>query len=203
MNTITSGQEYHDQKFKKVSLEKDEVITGIFVDCRFVNCTFTSAVLRNCRFKNCVIQNCDLSLAKISGSSFPMTRFEKSELIGINWTQGNWSNLGFGKPKGFSECVLSHGTFIGIDLSGIEMKDCIAVDVDFRETNLSKVVFGKTDLSKSIFGNTNLSEADLRCARNYDIALGQNNIKRAKFTMPEAIALLYSTDIELEDEECG
>ncbi len=206
MNTIISGQEYHNQKFEKVNLKQGEVITGRFADCRFINCTFTSVVLRNCRFKNCMFQNCDLSLAKISGSSFPMTRFEKSKLIGINWTQGNWSNLGFEKPKSFSECVLNHGTFIGIDLSGVEMKDCIAVDVDFRETNLSKVMFGKTDLSKSVFGNTNLSEADLRCARNYDIDLSQNNVKRTKFTMPEAFALLYSMDIELEengDIECG
>ena len=200
MNTIVDGQEYYDQKFKDVRLEPEAVLTGTFTDCTFANCSFASVVFKNCRFNNCVFKNCDLSLAKISGSSFPSTSFEACKLIGIDWTQGDWSKLGFGNLLGFSECVLNHSTFIGVELSGIQIKDCIAVGVDFREANLSKVTFGTTDFAESIFGNTNLSKADFRQARNYSIDPGTNNLKQARFSMPEAIALLYNMDIDLDEE---
>ena len=201
MSKIIDGQEYYDENFKDVRLEPDQILTATFADCAFINCSFASAILRNCRFNNCVFKNCDLSLAKISGSSFPSTSFESSKLIGIDWTQGDWSKLRFGNLLGFSECVLNHSTFIGVDLSGIQIKDCIATGVDFREANLSKVAFGTTDLAESIFGNTNLSKADLRHARNYSIDPAKNNLERAKFSMPEAIALLYSMDIELDEND--
>ena len=79
------------------------------------------------------------------------------------------------------------------------MINCSAIDVDFRESDLSKADFTGTDLSDSLFLGTDLTEANFRRARNYHIDPGKNNITGAKFSLPEAMSLLYSMDIDLED----
>jgi hypothetical protein len=77
----------------------------------------------------------------------------------------------------------------------------VALDVDFREADLSQADFAGTDLTGSLFSNTNLTEADLSDARNYHIAPGQNVLTRAKFSLPEALSLLYNLDIALAEGE--
>jgi uncharacterized protein YjbI with pentapeptide repeats len=86
-----------------------------------------------------------------------------------------------------------------LSLPGIQIEDCVAVDVDFREADLSQADFAGTDLSRSLFSNTNLTEADLSDARNYHIAPGQNVLTKAKFSLPEATSLLYNLDIDLTE----
>ena len=100
----------------------------------------------------------------------------------------------------FIKSVISHSTFIGLNLADIRVVDCIAIDVDFREADLSRADFTGTDLTSSLFNDTNLTAADLSQARNYDIDPVQNIIKSARFSLPEAMSLLYSMDIELIDE---
>jgi uncharacterized protein YjbI with pentapeptide repeats len=77
----------------------------------------------------------------------------------------------------------------------------MAADVDFREVDLFQADFAGTDLSESLFSNTNLTEADLSRARNYRIDPGQNVLTQAKFSLPEAMSLLYSLDIVLTEDE--
>lgn len=195
MKTISNEQEYFGNKFENTHTDLGEILKSRFTDCTFVRCSFGSVSLVNCRFDNCTFKECDLSLAKLFGSSFPSTVFENSKIVGINWTQCNWSSIGLSHLGGFFDCILSHSTFIGLDLEGIQMKNCIAYEVDFRDVNLSKANFEGTDLAGSLFVKTNLSEADLSEARNYDIDARNNIVKQAKFSLPEAIALLYSMDI--------
>jgi uncharacterized protein YjbI with pentapeptide repeats len=201
LNTIIDGQEYYDQIFEKVSLEQGGKLSAAFTDCTFVQSSFEAAILNYCRLTNCIFKECNLSLVQINGSSFPGTRFEKSKLMGIDWTQGNWPTSSLSNLVGFFDCVISHGTFIGLTPQGIQIKNCIANEVDFREADLSGADFKGTDLARSIFGNTNLKEADLSQARNYEIDPGNNRLIGAKFSLPEAIALLYSMDIQLVEED--
>ncbi len=201
MKPIINEQEYYGNRFENIHTELGEILKSRFTDCTFVRCSFGSVALVNCRFDNCTFKECDLSLAQLFGSSFPSTVFENSKIIGIDWTQSNWSNIGLSHLSGFFDCILSHSTFIGLDLKGIQIKHCIANEVDFRDANLSKAKFQGTDLARSLFGNTNLTEAYLSQARNYDIDIYNNIVKQAKFSLPEAIALLYSMDIVM-NEQC-
>lgn len=156
-------------------------------------------VFEKCRFVNCSFHRSDLSLMHVPESAFSSTLFENSKVIGVNWSLGDWSALGLGNIIGFSDCTISHSTFIGLNLSGIHIKNCVAFEVDFREADLSRADFTGTDLSRSIFMSTNLREADLRQARNYTIDPGKNNLAKTKFSLPEALSLLYSMDIDLRD----
>lgn len=121
------------------------------------------------------------------------------KLIGVNWAVVNLEVGKIHPPFRFEGCKLDHSTFIGLQLTEIQIKDCSAIDVDFREANLSKADLSGTDFSDSLFLDTDLSGADLRTARNYHIPPKQNQLRRAKFTLPEALALLYALEIELGD----
>ncbi|MCO6451347.1 MAG: pentapeptide repeat-containing protein [Caldilineales bacterium] len=199
MANFANGSERFDQVFEGIRLQPQETLTGRFNDCTFIRCNFAEAILRDCRFMNCTFQDCDLSLCQIPGCSFPSTRFAQSWLIGIDWTQANWSRSALGALTGFFGCALNHSTFIGLTLKGIQFQDCVAHEVDFRDADCSQVDFDGTDLSGSLFGSTNLARADLSKARNYRIDPGNNNLKQARFSLPEAMALLYSMDIVLEE----
>lgn len=102
-------------------------------------------------------------------------------------------------PLVFQECILDYSIFLGLDLVGVKFIACQAMDVDFREANLSQADFSYTDLANSLFVSTRLGESDFRTAFNYKIDVGQNDIGRAKFSLPEAMSLLYSLDIDLSE----
>ncbi len=195
--TIQSGALYTDRTFTALQMAGTELVSTEFDDCVFVQCSFVESVFKSCRFTNCTFEASDLSLVQVPESTFSGTRFEHTRLIGVNWAQATWPRTGLGNPLAFFKSNLSHSTFIGLSLKKIQIRDCVAVEVDLRETDLSGADFGGTDLSNSIFGDTDLTEADLSQARNYAIDPARNVLRRAKFSLPEAISLLYSLDIEL------
>ena len=55
-------------------------------------------------------------------------------------------------------------------------------------------------LTDSRFNHTNLTEADFSDATHYNISAVDNTLKKTRFSLPEAISLLYSLDIILKDE---
>lgn len=196
--------QYTGQIFKEARLKQPQLASSEFYDCTFIRCSFAEAVFHNCRFVNCTFKQCDVSLVQLPNSVFSATKMEQSKIIGVDWTLADWSSTRLGDPIGFFKCDVSHSTFIGLSLRGIQVKDCIATNVDFREADLSQADFADTDLSESLFSQTDLTEADLSRSRNYHIDPGQNILKQARFSLPEAMSLLYSLDIVLiEDEELG
>jgi hypothetical protein len=52
-----------------------------------------------------------------------------------------------------------------------------------------------------MFSSTNLTKADLSTAKNYHIPPEQNILKGTRFSLPEAMSLLYSMDIILDDND--
>jgi fluoroquinolone resistance protein len=193
---------YSDQVFEEAHLEQPRLVSSEFYDCTFIRCSFIESVFDNCRFANCTFKHCDLSLVQVLNSVFSATKMEETKIIGVDWTHADWSSTKLGDPIGFFKCDISHSTFIGLSLKNLQIKECVAKDVDFREADLTGAVFTGTDFSESLFNQTNLTEADLSRSRNYHIDPGQNVLKRAKLSLPEAMSLLYSLDIILtEDEE--
>jgi uncharacterized protein YjbI with pentapeptide repeats len=67
----------------------------------------------------------------------------------------------------------------------------------FINTTLSGSNFEETDLSGTVFHNCDLTKADFSKASNYHIDPTTNNIKKAKFALPEAVGLLGCFDIVL------
>lgn len=198
---IQSGILYNDERFESLNIRAREIHSSEFINCDFHRCTFIESSFRDCQFVTCHFMNCDLSLIKIDSSSFSGAKFEKSKVMGIDWTRGHWSEVRIRQPLVFLECILDYSIFLGLDLVEVKFIACQAMNVDFREVNLSKADFSNTDLSSSLFVGTRLGEADFRTAYNYKIDVSQNDIKRARFSLPEAMSLLYSLDIDLSEDD--
>lgn len=83
-------------------------------------------------------------------------------------------------------------------MSGIIIEECKAHDVDFREADLSDGQFVLTDLAKTHFQHSNLYSTDFTEATNYVIDPNENDIRKATFSMPDAMNLLHGFDITIE-----
>jgi fluoroquinolone resistance protein len=136
---------------------------------------------------------------RVTGSSFRNTLFEKSAVIGVNWAEGSWSKGGLLESIGFIDSDISHSTFLGLELSKMVLRSCVAKDADFAEANLTQADCTYTDFTESRFLHTNLTEADFTHARNYAIDVSLNTTKQAKFSLPEAVNLLRCMNIILVD----
>ena len=197
---IPSGddkKEYSDSIFDGLMLKDRTVACKYFSGCVFRNCDLTGVTFRFCRFSDCRFESSNLSLVRVPGTVFSGVSFKDSKLVGVNWTEASWPKIRLAVPFSFVNCLLNASNFLGLTLDGIRMTGCLAKEADFRDANLSRSDLANTDLSGSLFGNTDLTGADLSLARNYTIRISQNRIKDAKFSMPEAMALLYCLDIKI------
>lgn len=77
------------------------------------------------------------------------------------------------------------------------------INVNFEEANLSKANCTKSDFKQALFKRTNLTETNFTGALNYAINPQENTFKKTRFSLPEAVSLLYNLDIILEDAPYG
>ena len=191
--------EYEGRTFEGLDLVGEEVRVKEFAGCTFVGCSFLETAFVECRFVDCEFARCDQSLCRVEDCSFTTVKFLDSQVIGVNWTEASWPAFGLSHAIGFARCALDHSTFIGLGLKRVEIVDCQAREADFAEADLSLADCTGTDFEGSRFLHTDLTEADFRGAKNYAIAPNLNVLRKTKFALPEAMALLYGLDIILTE----
>jgi uncharacterized protein YjbI with pentapeptide repeats len=128
-------------------------------------------------------------------------KFIDCQLVGINWSNSGLQRKSFLKTLEFQNCVLNYSTFTALNLDKIRITDCIAQNADFSDASLVNACCTNSDFTNTRFSSTNLSGADFRGARNYNIPVTSNKIAKAKFSLPEALSLLSSLDIEICDPD--
>lgn len=188
-----------NQPFKEMVLHNHEIFEKEFDNCEFSNCDFHESIFQKCKFYECKFIRCNLSVIKVKNCSFFDTLFEDCKTIGIDWTLAAWPRIKLSSPIKFDKCILNDSSFMGLSLREIIMTDCKAHEVDFRDADCTQGDFTATDFHNSLFNHTNLTNANFAEAVNYNIHVLFNEIKQAKFTLPEAANLLRSLDIELLD----
>lgn len=190
---------YLNESFRRLNASGREISGKEFENCTFTDCNFSEAKFVKCKFYECSFINCNLSLISVKGCSFAAVSFEESKAVGVNWTQAAWPKIRLNSPFRFEKCILNSSSFHGLGVREIAMVECQAKEVDFRRADCSEANFTHTDFADSSFGNTNLSRADFSEAINYDIDVFNNVVKKAKFSLPEAMNLLRHLDIELAE----
>jgi uncharacterized protein YjbI with pentapeptide repeats len=76
--------------------------------------------------------------------------------------------------------------------------DCVIKSTDFINIDLSSADFSGSDLQGSRFHGANLGKARFSTAFNYVIDPTCNQVKQARFSAPEALALLVPFGIKLD-----
>jgi uncharacterized protein YjbI with pentapeptide repeats len=170
-----------------------------FDDCVFERCDFSTATLAHCRFASCRFVRCDFSNAKLPSSRFRDVRFESTKLLGVDWSKSDGMADAHAKTAlAFADCVLDLSSFFGLNLRGALIERCSAKETDFTEADLRDSVCAGTDFTDARFHDSNLERADLRRASNYSIDPRANRLKGARFSLPDAVALLRGLEIVVE-----
>lgn len=196
---IFKNTEYCGDNFDKLDYSGQMCEARYFYDCLFRQCDFTETLFRCCKFNECEFVDCNLSLVKPPESSFKDVRFIKCKMLGINWTSANWPSIKMLNSLSFEDCILNDCSFFGLYLAEVKMIECRIHEADFTEADCTEADFKLSDFLYSTFHNTNLMGADFTDSVNYNINIFHNNIRHAKFILPEAVSLLNSLDIELSE----
>lgn len=199
VNILGKASTYWSEVFEGLDITNTRITGKQFESCSFKNCNFSGSVFKECGFTDCEFINCNLSLLDVTESRFSEVLFSDAKLVGIDWTKAFWSRILLDSPFKFYKCILSESTFYGLSSRPLVLEDCKAHDVDFREADLTQSSFTYTDFLGSLFHHTILKGADFTEATDYDINIYHNDISGAKFTRFEAVRLLTSLDVVLED----
>lgn len=194
MNLLLKNKKsYYKEKFVGLTYTKEKIENIEFENCSFEKCFFIECVFENCRFIDCSFSECSISANKPYNSQFSNVTFKDSKIMGFDWTKARSVHL-----LTFERCNINYSNFSFLKLPNLKLLECIANEVNFNEADLTSGIFTKTDFSKSVFSNTNLTKVDFRKAINYGIDINFNILKKARFSLPEAVSLLKSLDIILE-----
>lgn len=184
---------YFKDKFEKLGVNGESFEDKEFEECKFINSSFVNVKFTGCRFVGCVFEGSVVSALDVTDSNFVDVTFKNSKIIGTDWTRARRiQNVAFDNSQ------INYSNFRLLKLPKIKITFCEAREVDFTGADLEDGVLTSCDFEKAIFSQTNLSKADLRLSRNYFIDPRFNTVKKAKFSMPEALTLLSGMDVEIE-----
>lgn len=184
---------YDKTSFEDMSLTGEIIKSKDFEECLFRNCSLINCVLEKCRLVNCKFEGCVLSAVNPMNSYISDVAFVRCKVIGCDWTR-TAQIMGLE----FDDCQLNYSNFSMLKLRKMKMVKCECCEVDFTGTDLSEGSFNGTNFERSIFSKTNLTRASLLGAINYSIDPRNNTLKKARFSYPEVLALLYCLDITVE-----
>lgn len=196
MNAL-SNTEFYEQNFSGLSYLSAIIEDKLFEGCRFTSANFSESRFLRCKFVDCEFNNCNLSAVQFNASSLDDVTFFESKVTGVNWTMLHWPRIRLSSPFRFYSSIISHSSFYGLELQELVIEACVAQDVDFRGADLRRANFKLTDFEKSQFVHTKLCAADFTEAHSYSIDPTQNDIRKATFSLPDAIHLLDGFDIQI------
>lgn len=202
IESLINSDEFDGCQFEKLNLAGSSLLnskyffSSVFIDCDLSNCEIYESTFRDCKFINC-----NLSLSKFTDTNFSDITLTSCKLIGIDWTALERENRHPKKRKKFSitfqNSILDYSVFIGMNLYSASFIDSTLKEVSFENANLESANFKNTDLIGSSFRDTILLKADFSTAINYTINASINQVKGAKFSLPEAITLIHALEIEI------
>lgn len=184
---------FEEENFDETFPHTKTVAGFEFINCTFSSIDFSQANFSLAKFIDCHFSKCNFSNADLKSGTFRSPRFSHCKLLGINWT-----NLQTLALPVFDECLMDYCVFQGMNLVSSVFKDSSLKEVDFYECKLGKSSFGGSTLTSSNFNKSDLGQADFRYALKYEIDVRYTNVKKAKFSLPEALGLLAALDIEIE-----
>ena len=184
-----SGSRFENENFAGNKLKLAE-----YEDCSFINCDFSGSNLSRFQFMNTEFKDCNLSNVKLYDTIFQEVKMTNCKLLGLQFDTCD----GLGFLVNFDNCVLNHSVFYQMRLKKASFKNCQLQEVDFSEADLETTIITNCDLLGATFERTNLTKADLRESSNYTIDPDGNNIRGARFSLPEVLRLLDKYRIEIE-----
>ena len=180
-----------EKTFKSKNFSKAVLKAESFISCNFENCNFTESVWRNVKFYSCSFSNSNISLVNLEGCRLQDVVFTECKIVGVEFFKCDTTFFSIKAQNSFLRyCNFSDLNMKSTSFQGSKCKEC-----HFTNTVLTEANFVEADLLGTIFHNCDLSKADFTQASNYMIDPRANKIKKAKFSLPEAIELLNCLEV--------
>lgn len=180
-----------EKTIKSENFSRKNLDNWVFNYCSFISCDFSESILRNTKFCGCSLTNCNLCLPKLEGCRFQDVQFDECKIIGADFYKCDKT---FFSPS-FKKCLLQYCNFSDLFMKNTSFNGSKIQESHFTHTLLNGADFNDTDLSGTIFHNCDLCKSDFSSATKYTIDPQTNKIKKAKFSLPEAVGLLSGFDI--------
>ncbi len=164
-----------------------------FINCKFISNSAIEISFRNSKFMECLFEKCNLSNSIFIGARLRDVKFIGCKVLGINWSQtGAFFDISF------SESLMDLCVFQDLDLRSFQAINSSLCEADFSGCNLENAYLTGSSFRSATFNNCNLESADLRDAKDYFIDPMFNKVKKAKFSMPDAMSFFEALDITIE-----
>ncbi len=148
-----------------------------------------------------------LPTEQFAGQEFFACTFSSLPLIETDFLGTHFSECSFGVPiylcerrfftPQFQSCVLIGCNFSHLSMRGISFCKSKVHECSFLEADLTGANLQETDFAGSLFHHTNLAKADFKGARSYAINPQVNVVKKACFSLPDALCLLESFEVDI------
>lgn len=192
------GEDLEGRIFEKIDYSGKRLSGKNFSNCTFVQCTFTKTIFSECTFEECTFERCDLSMIQVKGSTFSQIKLVDCKAIGILWFDIRIPFARHAFTISCSDTNISYSSFFGMNLKKAKFTQCVAKEVDWSECQMQDSDLKGTDLEGARFAGTDLTGADLCSAQGYQIDITGTKVRGAKFSLPEATALLDSLGIIID-----
>lgn len=189
-----NAKSFDNLAFNKEDLSGSDLGDREFAGCAFKACDLSGAKLSGSVFIDCVFSECNLSNVRVADCGFQKVRFENSKLLGSEFSTISPLLLEWE----FEGCAIALCNFGDLDIRKTRFIDCDVHDTDFIRTDLRGSCFSGSSLKGSRFQESDLEKADFSGAREYYIDPTINRMKGARFSAPEALALLAGFGIIIE-----
>jgi fluoroquinolone resistance protein len=186
LNRVLVESEFEAEDFPDQNWSGAELTEKMFTGCVFRNLAAPEAIFEGTVFEDCRFEGSDLTMIKVKGASFRDVEFERCKLMGIDWSEVR----GLTFSVKFKKCVLSYSSFIDQRMRKTQFLDCKAHETNFAGVDLTGSTFDGCDLEGARFVGTNLSEVDLSNAINYLINPSDNTLRKTRYSMEAALALV-------------
>lgn len=130
---------------------------------------------------------------KLDGCRFQEVQFVDCKIVGVEFFKCEKTFF----SVSFKNCLLQYCNFSDLNMKNTSFSGSRLNDSHFTNTALSGSDFSGVDLSETIFHNCDLGKADFSSATGYYIDPRTNKIKKAMFSMPEAMGLLRAFDVRI------
>jgi uncharacterized protein YjbI with pentapeptide repeats len=193
---VLETTDYHeDVDFCNVDFGPTPLTNQTFESCIFSSCRFRETPMTGAAFRSSVFRSCELVVVKMSGVVLDRTLFESSKIMGINFSDAD--NLGFSPD--FRKSVISNSVFGGLSFRKGAILECRLVDCDLSDCDFREAEFSATTFEHVAISNCNFEKADFRSARGYAIDPLTNRVRKARFSLPEALSFLSFLGIQIDD----
>ena len=185
--------DYDGEVWERYDFTAEDLSGTTFSSCTFEGCDFSAVRLLKTRFEGCRFVESNFSNTVIDHTRFDGVVLESCKLVGLNF--GSADPLVF--ELSVFKCLLRYVNFSQIRWKKAVVRDCEASDSDFRGAQLAGADFHGTKFRACRFHAADLQKADFSGAEGYDLDLRTENLKKAIFSLPEALNLLAPFDLEI------